>query len=385
MADVPGGTEFRLVAACCRWPLAEAVVRDAANAVNWETALRLAMRHRVVPLVHGALLQMGIALPPAVADELGRRAELHGRRGDMQAAETVRLQRLFAEAGVASLALKGASLAQLAYGALDLKHARDIDLLVLPAQADAAWQLLERDAYVLSLPAPDLGPAQRRAVLRYGKDVELTHGPDLHVELQWRAAENAELLRGVDANAAAQEVALPQGTVRTLASRDLFAYLCVHGASHSWSRLKWLADLNALIAKKDEFELVALYRHAASIGAGLCAGQALLLCRRLLELKLPNELANELQADSRVRKLEALALSEMARPRAAEDRGITGVVREILTHFMLGRGWRFVAAQCRVTAISAGDAVRMPLPPVLAFLYPLMRLPLWLMRRLRRV
>ncbi len=379
------GAEFALIAACCRWPLAEAAVRDSAIGIDWTALLKLAMRQRVVGLVHHALAAAGIAPPPEIAAELARRTDIIAQRNHLQAAETMRLQRVLAGAGIASLALKGVALAQLAYGTLGLKHTRDIDLLVLPAQADAAWRLLEANGYALVLPAATLSPAQRRAVLRYCKDIEVVHrSGEPRVELQWRASANWRLLQGIDARSAAQDVVLPQGRIRTLAARELFAYLCVHGASHSWSRLKWLADFNALIANASDAELVALYRHAQDIGAGLCAGQALLLCERLLARRLPRDLVEELRGDRRLQKLKALALQEMARPQAAADRGIVGVVREVFTHFMLGRGWRFVVAQCRVAAIGIDDVMRVPLPPPLAFLYPLMRLPLWLWRRHRR-
>jgi hypothetical protein len=382
--DALRSAEFGLLAACCRWPVSESAVRAAAREIDWNVLLKLAMRQRVSGLVHRALLAAEIAPPPAMAAELARRAREIAQRNAMLAAETVRLQHLLGDAGIASLVLKGAALAQVAYGTLDLKHTRDIDLLVLSAQAEAALRVLEDDRYALRLPAARLSPAQRRAVLRYGKDVELVHrGGEPHVELQWRASSNAHLLHGVDARATGQEVVLPQGVVRTLAPRELFAYLCVHGASHSWSRLKWLADLNALIENKSHIEIVALYRHAQSLGAGLCAGQALLLCHELLGLVLPVELAVELRRDPRLKKLLGAALQAMAQPSAVADRGITGVAQEVLAQFRLGRGWGFIKEQCRLVAVGIDDAVRLPLPRPLAFLYPLMRLPLWLWRRLR--
>lgn len=382
--DALRSAEFGLLAACCRWPVSEVAVRAAATGIDWDVLLKLAMRQRVVGLVHRALMAAGIVPPLAVAAELARRAHTIAQRNARQAAETERLQRLLAGAGIASLALKGATLAQLAYGTLDLKHARDIDLLVLPAQAEAALRVLEDDRYALRLPAARLSPAQRRAVLRYGKDVELVHhGGEPHVELQWRASLNAHLLQGVDARAPAQDVVLPQGVVRTLAPRELFAYLCVHGASHSWSRLKWLADLNALIENKSNVEIVALYRHAQNLGSGLCAGQALLLCHELLGLVLPVELAVELRRERRLKKLLAVALQAMAQPSAVADRGVMGVAQEVFAQFRLGRGWGFINEQCRLGAVGIDDAVRLPLPRPLAFLYPLMRLPLWLLRRLR--
>ena len=75
----------------------------------------------------------------------------------------------------------------------------------------------------------------------------------------------------------------------------------------------------------------------------------------------------------------------MARPSAVADRGMLGVMQEVFAQFRLGRGWGFAGEQCRLAAIGIDDVVRvpLPLPPPLAFLYPLMRLPLWLWRRLR--
>ncbi len=376
--------EFRLVAACCRWPLSQAAIREAAAAgIDWAKFLRIVARHRVFGLVHHALQAAGIDVPSPVTQALARRALLIARNNLALATETVRLQRELDAARIPAVVLKGVALAQLAYGTLDLKHARDIDLLVPPECAEAALALLERQDYALALPARHLSAAQRRAAIRFGKDVELVHRDGTtRVELQWRPALNSQLLRGVDARAPTQDVTLlDTGNVRTLADADLFAYLCVHGASHFWSRLKWLADLNAFVARKSEAEIVTLYRHAQAIGAGRCAGQALLLCHRLLGLKLAAGLGAELQANQTLQGLVEAARGAMARPDAAADRGAAGVAREVLAQFSLGRGLPFIAEQCRIAAIGAADATRLPLPPALYFLYPVLRLPLWLWRR----
>jgi hypothetical protein len=169
-----------------------------------------------------------------------------------------------------------------------------------------------------------------------------------------------------------------------LATDDLFAYLCVHGARHSWSRLKWLADLNALIASRN-LDIEQLYRHAQNIGAGLCAAQALSLCQRLLGLKLPASLNHEFEANKRCRRLTAIAMRAMMASHAATERdpGIRGVARELRNQFLLGRGLRFYTAQCRLAFAGTADIVRMPLSRPLHFIYPLLRLPLWLWRRIK--
>ena len=76
---------------------------------------------------------------------------------------------------------------------------------------------------------------QRRALIRYGREVELIDmRRKMRVEPQWRVADNPLLLKGIDAHAKTQRVMLSERTaVRTLAPDDLFAFLCVHGARHS--------------------------------------------------------------------------------------------------------------------------------------------------------
>jgi hypothetical protein len=380
--------EFLLAAACCRWPPSEsrnAAIRSAtASDIDWNEFLRIVGRQRVGGLVHEALLSAEIACPPLIATKLAQRAERIARRDLIVAAESARLQRALEQAGIPVLVLKGVALAQLAYGSAATKQTRDIDLLVPPDRAEAALQILERQDYALSSPAKHLSATQRRALVRYGREVELRYrGRRLVVELQWRAADNPLLLKGVDAHSPAQSIMLANGArLRTLAPDDLFAYLCVHGARHSWSRLKWLADVNALIAA-NAADIAHLYRHAQRIGAGLCAAQALLLCRQVLGLTLPAGLADEMKANKRVERLVAIALAALT-ARGAEterDTGFLGVIRSVRTQFLLGQGWRFYAAQCRAIAVAPADAIRWPLPPALHFVYPLLRLPLWLWRR----
>lgn len=377
--------EFALVAACCRWPPSperdEAVIAAAGKVGRWAGVLQLAVRHRVEGLVHAALRGVEVTLPPDIGKELAMSAQRITFRNALLTDESVRLQRGFDAAGIASMILKGSALAQLAYGSAGLKQARDIDLWVSPDDAEAALRHLERDGYALASPRGPLDAAQRAAVLRYGRELELVHGVrKMRVELQWRLAAHPSLLRGVGAMSTRQTVTLSDGrALTTLADDDLFAYLCVHGAYHAWSRLKWLADLNALVVSR-HCDVAQLCRHAESRAAGLCAGQALLLCQRILRLPLPAALAAQLSADRRVARLTRIAAAAIAAP--SVDRGrLATVLRNVGVPFLLGRGLAYYAAQVRVASVGLADIVRLPLPPGLHFLYPLLRLPLWLWRR----
>jgi len=386
----PFAPDFLLAVACCRWPPSEervAAIRNAAsNVADWDGLPHIVKRHRLIGLATHGIRSAGIALPPSVVDELAARSGRYKRHRLILIAETVRLQNVLVAGRISVIVLKGVALEQLAYTELAAKQTRDIDLLVSPERAEEAWQLIEREGYKLSVPAKQLNRMQRRALITYGREIELVHPQTgMRVELQWRAADNPLLLKGVDARAATQTVSLSESAVvRTLASEDLFAYLCVHGARHTWARLKWLADLNALLVSTNA-DIEHLYRHAYKIGAGLCAGQGLLLCQQIFGLKLPPSLVEGLGGDKRCRRLVDIAIAALTAPRTSSDRnrGIREVAREIRYQFLLGQGLRFYATQCWVACIGTADIVRLPLPRPLHFLYPLLRLPLWLWRRIK--
>jgi hypothetical protein len=71
---------------------------------------------------------------------------------------------------------------------------------------------------------------------------------------------------------------------------DLFAYLCMHGVLHWWQQLKWVADINALLAAASEDNMLHLVRAAEVRGVGRATAQALRLCGRLLGTPLPARL-----------------------------------------------------------------------------------------------
>lgn len=380
---------FRLACACAMWPPSprrDEAVRAAADGVDWERFLRVLSRQRTAGLAWAALRGAGVAPPAEIASRLTRQAETIAARGLALAAEAARLQRLLDGARLAALFVKGPALAQLAYGGQTLKHGRDIDLLVAPADAERAYRLLGREGYVAVPPHADLSEAQRRTLFRLHKDIELAH-PDrrLNLELHWRLIDNPVLLSRLGVASPSREVSTPDGPVRTLADPDLFAYLAVHGATHCWFRLKWLADFNAWIAGKDDAEIVAHYRHAERLGVEACAGQALLLCQRLLGYRVPEALAPALTG-RRLRRLVAAALDAMVGPDGEAELSSRpwGSFRLLRPQFLRSRGLAFSLAQWRMLAQSFDDTVTLPLPRGMRFLHPLLRLPLWLLRVHRR-
>ncbi|HXC56369.1 MAG TPA: nucleotidyltransferase family protein [Rhizomicrobium sp.] len=381
--------EFRLVTACCTWPPSErrnAAIRGAAaGGIDWDNLLRIVERQRVAGLVSDGLRCAGLVAPAAVVASLAAEAGDIARQALQLASEALRLQAALEAAGVGALFVKGSTLALLAYGKLGIKHAWDIDLLVLPADVGRAGAVLAAAGYGRVLPPASFSAARFQAWLEFAREsIFRNDARGTVVELHWRLSDNSAQLAHITAASPFASVTISPGhALRTLQDRDLFAYLCQHGAHHGWSRLKWLADLSAWLASKTPDDVAGLYRGAEAAGVGRAAAQALLLCERLFALPLPAALSAELEGDRAVRWLVGVALDAMAGDADSRqtDKRPLGNLKIELSHFLLASGLRFWLQELHSKSIGWTDFQRIALPRPLYFLYPFLRVPSWAWRR----
>jgi Uncharacterised nucleotidyltransferase len=143
---IPEGlsAELQLACLCCRWPLPpnHQILSAAATLTDWSLFLPILKRQRIAGLANHALNRAHVELPSEIAAALASSAMQIARQNLLSAAESVRLQSLLERAGIPSIHLKGASLAQLAYGSLAVKQSKDIDIFLSPGHLKQAFQLL---------------------------------------------------------------------------------------------------------------------------------------------------------------------------------------------------------------------------------------------------
>jgi hypothetical protein len=385
---LPFPPEFRLVAACCRWPPSaarDAAVRSAAAGnIDWDLFPKVVARHRVEGLVHDSLTAAAIQMPADVAASLAAAATGIARQNLAFAAAARKLAVALEGRGLAFRLVKGVALNRLAYGTLAVKRASDVDLVLDPADyAGAVRMLLDEGTSCIS-PGPGAGFDEVMAWTRRNKH-SIWRRDGVVVELHSSLVDNPLMLSGVSARSPAQWVELAPGmAVPTLARDELFAYLCVHGATHAWSRLKWLADVAALVGREPPEEMERLYRRAATFGAGRSAAAALLLAHELLGLALAPRLEAELRSSRAVRFLVAVARDAMVRGGAdAElDESVLGTVGVHLSHFRMARGLGYKLSEARRKIASVGSGADEP--AWLRIMAPFRAVPLWLRRRMRR-
>lgn len=350
--------EFLLLLAACRATFASGVEHafaSMANGVDWQRLLAMAARHRVDALAWHSLAPSGLAIPPAVADQLSERAARIVERNLRAALECAALAKAFARAGIDLLFVKGLTLGALAYGTPYLKMGWDIDLLVAPDRVGDAAVLLATAGYAPTTPAaPGDLPTWHR---RHKESAWYKPDGEFHLDLHSRLSDHRGLIPRIGMVSPRQTVTVAPGIeLATLAGDELFAYLCVHGASSAWFRLKWITDLAGLLRDADGGEIDRLYRRARQDGAGRAAGQALLLAERLYRLPLGAPLRDTLERDTATRWLAAVAMTQLAGRRDLKEptERWFGTLSIHVSQLVIEPGWRPLIGEL---ARQAGDLI----------------------------
>src|SRR5262249_8568059 len=237
--------EFQLVTACAMWPPSdrrtEAIRIAAVGPIDWDRLVRVAKRHQVVGLVHDGLTRARVDLPFQFARAIGAQASTLTRENLATAREALRLQRLFNEENLTALFIKGAALAVLAFGNVGLRSGDDIDLLVPYERLPAATAIIMAAGYRRFDPPPDIYDAKLQVLMPLRKDLGFVHEVTRQrIELHWRLFLNPYAMAKTSSSASRLVPISGKEGLYTLGESDLFAYLCMHGALHSWNRIKWI-------------------------------------------------------------------------------------------------------------------------------------------------
>lgn len=306
-------TEFTLLVELCRLAFSSGDpehVDELGKSADWQRLVRLARFHRVQGLVALALRRIDLA-PPTEVGVLSADAETIAVTGLRQAHECHQIHALAAAGGIPLLFLKGLTVGALAYDNPFLKTGWDIDLLVDASDLPRAAELLRSRGFQLVIP-------------RHGSDLASWHGgrkeslwtrsgDEMHVDLHTRLADNPRLISGIDIRSPVQNVEVAAGiALPTLIYDELFAYLCVHGASSAWFRLKWITDVVALLSRCSPGEIERLYGRSQQLGAARAAGQALLIADSLYGTLSGTNLRHPLRDSRACRWLADTALRQLA-------------------------------------------------------------------------
>jgi hypothetical protein len=367
--------ELRLIVACCRWPDNDerrSALRRALTAhLDWGEIERLVEFHRVSGLVCQALRPFR-SVPLATMERLERRAQITKKNAIRDLGETLRIGRELTSANIEHRFLKGNALGVIGYGTPTLKQSWDIDFLVHPENVVSAAECLEILHYEPQVPTRRLDASEFARWSKVSKEAEFHSKRGTTVELHWKLSDNPHLLTNIDASVCFRSVkAFGTQDIVTLGDAQNLAYLAVHGFSHAWFRLKWIADFNAFMNSFDRDELLYLVDAAAKLGVGETLDTGLELAGRLFGR--PVGLNPSRSYRYAMRSLSALSASDEARA----ERIAAGL------RWRADASWKYKLTELKIRARGTLDRLEHPLPARLHFLYPWLRIPFWLRRRIR--
>ncbi|MGD9582398.1 MAG: nucleotidyltransferase family protein [Lysobacterales bacterium] len=285
-------------------------------AVDAGAMVSAAERHGIAALLHERLSAAGgdATVPAGLIAGIARAAQTQTRRSLLLEAETRRVVAALNAAGYPLLLLKGSALAWWLYPAPGLRTCNDIDLLVAPAHAQQAREVLAGLGYDPAGPplAGDLCSFQTTL-----SPSDRTR-PRLEVDLHW-ALSNAPVFafRFDFDELYAARTALPGLDAQAFGLGPVHAFL--HAAMHrvqnfvlpDGERLKWLYDLDLLGLGFTPSQWQQLLELARERGLAGCCRDGLLAAAGVFGAVAPPELLDGLQ---RAAVSELIDLNRMHRP-----------------------------------------------------------------------
>ncbi len=215
----------------------------------------VALRHRVIPSLHRALLSDGVKPPTILEEHLALEARRHLLRRAILSTLLEELNRK----GLGALIYKGVAL-DCVYNGI-LRPAGDIDLIVDPSDLSGVRETAER-----------LGAATtqiRAEELSFSLEGVLV---EVQTQLVERHIAVLPQTKSLFARSIQCSHAFP--TWRTLAPADHLVALLVHGFKHQWCRLGWILDIGLFTRQMSAAELEAAVELALahSVGAVFTLG-----------------------------------------------------------------------------------------------------------------
>jgi hypothetical protein len=264
---------------------------------------------------------------------------------------------LLGKAGIPTLALKGAVVANRNYPHMSMRPMGDLDLMIRPDEVQRALGLLEAAGWRCAPLRP-----RDRADLAIGNAVALAHprSPDVEIDLHWRLLKRY-FSDEADADLWRRAVPFEIGGATALAPSpaDLLLHTCAHGANFTRPPpLRWIADA-AMILRGGEVEWEHLLVQSARYRLGLPLGIALGYLAGKMKLAVPATVLEALEREAQLPgDLAQFAFEQLP----FERRSLVGWLRTNmhLARRSLGNGpvdyWRYFSR--KRAGRSLGETVR---------------------------
>jgi hypothetical protein len=363
-----GRAEFDLLCLAARPHPDLGKIRDRLRAgIDVDVVMELAAQHGVRPNLLQALSRLSWDhVPAGMREALERFQHGHLLRALAVSNELIGLAAAFFDARIDFAAFKGPVLAMQLYGDVALREYSDIDIIVPPAEADRAEQVLAGRGYRNT----QGDQAFRRAFLRHQRQYAFVREDvDAAVDLHWDFS--AELvpfpLHAAEIWSALKPVAIGGMEIPSLDGEDLVLLLAGHGTKEAWRSVGWVCDFATLVERLPDLDWPRIHARARRNGSACSILLAAAMARELLAQSPPPFVNTALDRNP--------GIVALARDLAGRLRGAfpADIERANLEDLMLcdRLGDRILASTKIAMTPTPGDYQALPLP---AALWPAYRL-----------
>jgi putative nucleotidyltransferase-like protein len=239
-------------------------------------------------------------IPSSFLDSLRVHHRAHLLSNLAMTAELFRILELFRESEIECVVVKGPVLSLRAYGEPAVRQYADLDLLLRQKDIPRAAEILVDAGYDSRIPAEAIRGGKIPGEYRFrGQDTKIIL--ELHTERTLRYFPLPLPIEKYFQNKTS--MSLDGRPVPALSAEHEFVLISVHGATHFWGRLMWISDVAATVHNHPELDWKHIRQSAAEVGAERMVRVALLLSERLLGVRVPAEMKNDVARDPECSRL----------------------------------------------------------------------------------
>lgn len=319
----------RLLLACARLHWApdrrEALRKLVAQVEDWAGFAKAAVHRQLAPLALQHLRAHAIDLVPHPVLGSLQRAVARSTRNSLKLRAEQRwvFKQILEPLDVRHLWFKGPSLAERYFDDPAQRPCRDLDVLIDPTASRRVLAELLRHGYRTVDPEESMhNVGEIRFVARLRPMPALRSPRDVVVEVEKSLEKFGRRFDTASLLVRPEMLRLDGCSLPVLPTATLFVYLCRHHTRHAWSRLHWLADLDAISrhATFDEAEVMAEARRRRSEPTVRASLELLHLCSEPENLEpaatpgpvgdLVRDVARMMTSDSATERAEARSRTE---------------------------------------------------------------------------
>lgn len=270
--------------------------------VDWDYLVQKADQHKVIPLLYRNInSQIPEDVPTHILLNLRNIFSQNAKKNLFMLGEMLTILDLFDQNGIFAMPYKGLSLALLVYGNIALRQFGDLDIFINQENVIKAKKILISYGYK---PYLTLSFAKEKKFIESQHDLQFFNSEkNIILELHWNVSSLFLYLpisedRFLDMENL-DHFNINNKSIVTFSPEDMFLILCIHNASHYWSRLSWVCDISEFV-KCYKLKWSSIIEKANSQGVMNIVLINLYLAKDLLDLDLPEIILNKLDLEKTI-------------------------------------------------------------------------------------